>query len=130
MKTACAREGGMLDHIMLRVRDYAVSKRFYDAVLGTLGYRMLLEFPEAGGYGDQKPYFWIGASPDPHPRTHIAFMAKDRASVDAFQARAVKLGASDDGAPGLRPHCRPNYYGAFVSGPGGPNIEAVYHGPA
>ncbi|OJT17561.1 glyoxalase [Archangium sp. Cb G35] len=121
----------MLDHIMLRVRDYAASKRFYDAVLGTLGYRMLLEFPEAGGYGDdQKPYFWIGPSQDPHPRTHIAFMAKDRAAVDAFHAKALEMGARDDGAPGLRPHYHPDYYGAFVIDPDGHNIEAVYHGPA
>ncbi|MFE8599355.1 VOC family protein [Archangium violaceum] len=121
----------MLDHIMLRVRDYAASKRFYDAVLGTLGYRMLLEFPEAGGYGDDlKPYFWIGHSPDPHPRIHIAFMAKDRAAVDAFHAKALQMGARDDGAPGLRPDYHPDYYGAFVIDPDGHNIEAVYHGPA
>ncbi|WNG57321.1 VOC family protein [Archangium gephyra] len=121
----------MLDHIMLRVRDYAASKRFYDAVLETLGYRMLLEFPEAGGYGDdQKPYFWIGHSPDPHPRIHIAFMAKDRAAVDAFHAKALQMGARDDGAPGLRPNYHPDYYGAFVIDPDGHNIEAVYHGPA
>lgn len=121
----------MLDHIMLRVRDYAASKRFYDAVLETLGYRMLLEFPEAGGYGDdQKPYFWIGHSPDPHPRIHIAFMAKDRAAVDAFHAKALEMGARDDGAPGLRPNYHPDYYGAFVIDPDGHNIEAVYHGPA
>lgn len=119
----------MLDHIMLRVKDYAVSKRFYDAVLGTLGYRMLMEFGEGGGYGDQKPYFWIGQAPDPHARMHIAFAAKDRAAVDAFHAKALELGARDDGAPGLRPRYHANYYGAFVIDPDGHNIEAVCHLP-
>ncbi len=120
----------MLDHIMLRVKNYAESKRFYDAVLGTLGYRMLMEFPEGGGYGDTKPYFWIGQSDDPHPRIHIAFMAKDHAAVNAFHAKALELGAKDDGAPGLRPHYHPAYYGAFVIDPNGHNIEAVCHTPA
>jgi catechol 2,3-dioxygenase-like lactoylglutathione lyase family enzyme len=120
----------MIDHIMLRVKDYVESKRFYDAVLGTLGYRALMEFGAGCGYGDTKPYFWIGPSEDPHPRIHIAFKAKDRASVDAFHAKALELGARDDGAPGVRSHYHPNYYGAFVIDPNGHNIEAVYHGPA
>jgi catechol 2,3-dioxygenase-like lactoylglutathione lyase family enzyme len=119
----------MLDHIMLRVKDYAESKRFYDEVLGTLGYRMLMEFPEAGGYGDDKPYFWIGPAPDPHPRLHIAFMAKSRAQVDAFHAKALELGAKSDGAPGLRLEYHPDYYAAFVIDPDGHNIEAVIHTP-
>ncbi|WP_224369023.1 VOC family protein [Hyalangium versicolor] len=120
----------MLDHIMLRVKDYAESKRFYDEVLGTLGYRMVMEFEEGGGYGDTKPYFWIGAAGDPHPRLHMAFAAKDHAAVDAFHAKALALGAKDDGAPGLRPHYHASYYGAFVIDPNGHNIEAVCHTPA
>ena len=118
----------MIDHVMLRVRDYAASKRFYDALLGTLGYRMVMDFGDRGGYGDErKPYFWIGTSQNPHPRTHIAFMAKNRAAVDAFHAKALELGAKSDGAPGLRSHYHPNYYGAFVIDPDGHNIEAVCH---
>jgi catechol 2,3-dioxygenase-like lactoylglutathione lyase family enzyme len=119
----------MLDHIMLRVKDYAESKRFYDAVLGTLSYRMLMEFGEGGGYGDEMPEFWIGAAPDPNPRMHIAFTAKSRAQVDAFHAKALELGAQDNGAPGLRPEYHANYYGAFVIDPNGHNIEAVIHTP-
>jgi predicted lactoylglutathione lyase len=53
-----------------------------------------------------------------------------RASVDAFHAKALEMGARDDGAPGLRPNYHPNYYGAFVIDPNGHNIEAVFHGPA
>lgn len=119
----------MLDHIMLRVKDYAESKRFYDAVLGTLGYKMLMEFGEGGGYGDEMPQFWIGAAPDPNPRMHIAFTAKSRAQVDAFHAKALELGAQDNGAPGLRPQYHANYYGAFIIDPNGHNIEAVIHTP-
>jgi catechol 2,3-dioxygenase-like lactoylglutathione lyase family enzyme len=119
----------MIDHISLRVKDYAESKRFYDAVLGTLGYRMLMEFPAGGGYGDQKPEFWIGPAPDPNPRMHIAFKAKSRAQVDAFYAKALELGAQDNGKPGPRPEYHAHYYGAFVIDPNGHNLEAVIHTP-
>ncbi len=43
---------------------------------------------------------------------------------------AVGPGGRDNGAPGLRPHYHPNYYGAFVLDPDGVNIEAVCHAPA
>lgn len=57
-------------------------------------------------------------------------MSVDRATVDAFHAAAVAVGAKDNGAPGLRPDYHPNYYGAFVLDPVGNNIEAVCHFPA
>jgi catechol 2,3-dioxygenase-like lactoylglutathione lyase family enzyme len=120
----------MIDHIMVRVKDYQVSRDFYDQVLATLGYQRLMEFGNGAGYGSGgKPYFWIGQEGEPHPRIHIAFAAKDRAAVDAFHDLALKLGAKSDGAPGVREQYHPNYYGAFVLDPDGHNIEAVCHLP-
>jgi predicted lactoylglutathione lyase len=60
---------------------------------------------------------------------HVAFVAKTRADVDAFHAAALAAGGTDNGAPGLRPHYHPDYYGAFVIDPDGHNIEAVCHAP-
>ncbi len=57
--------------------------------------------------------------------THVAFAAPDRATVDAFHAAALAAGGRDNGAPGLRPHYHPDYYGAFVLDPDGHNVEAV-----
>jgi predicted lactoylglutathione lyase len=59
----------------------------------------------------------------------VAFAAGTRAEVDAFYAAAMAAGASDNGAPGLRAHYHPTYYGAFVLDPDGHNIEAVCHAP-
>ncbi|MEA1676309.1 hypothetical protein [Nitrospirillum sp. BR 11163] len=53
----------------------------------------------------------------------------ERKTVDAFHAAALAAGGRDNGAPGLRPHYHPNYYGAFVLDPDGHNIEAVCHDP-
>ncbi|MBL0000484.1 MAG: VOC family protein [Sphingomonadales bacterium] len=59
--------------------------------------------------------------------THVAFHAKDRATVDAFHAAALQHGGTDEGSPGLRPHYHPNYYGAYVRDPDGNKLQAVCH---
>ena len=118
-------------------------KSFYAAALEPLGYRVLLEFVAEQNIGyigvgmggaDGKPDFWIGTatgSPtEPSGRMHLAFVAQDRATVDAFHRAALAAGATDNGAPGPRPHYHAGYYGAFVVDPAGNNLEAVCHRPA
>lgn len=128
----------MIDHLGFPVSDYKRSKAFYAMALAPLGYRLVMEVtPEQtgcdahAGFGDgQKPYFWIGTGRPLEGALHVAFVAKSRADVDAFYRAALAAGAKDNGAPGLRPHYHPNYYGAFVLDPDGHNIEAVCHAPA
>ncbi len=126
----------MFDHMSIRVSDYARSRTFYEAVLAPLGYSVQAEIaPEdpSGeahcGFGastDHHP-FWIGSARPVSGPTHIAFLAPDRATVRAFHAAAMRFGATDNGAPGLRGIYHPNYYGGFVFDPDGNNIEAVCH---
>ena len=126
----------MLDHVMIRVADLDRAKAFYVPALAPLGYAIFREhrLPSGGGaigfvHGG-KPDFWIGGNwPGHTDRVHVAFTANDRAMVQAFYDAALKAGASDNGAPGLRPLYHPNYYGAFVTDPDGHNVEAVCHRP-
>jgi catechol 2,3-dioxygenase-like lactoylglutathione lyase family enzyme len=125
----------MIDHISLPVTDIERAKIFYDAVLSAVGYRRMMDFGQAAGYGDEHPHFWIGVPPEdealgPAAGVHIAFRAKDRAAVDAFHAAALAAGGRDNGAPGLRPRYHPDYYAGFVFDPDGNRIEAVCHLPA
>lgn len=128
----------MIDHTGLHVSDPARSRAFYDQALAPLGYALLREIPTQFtggrvvlGYGEApKPDFWVAEGTPESPVIHIAFRAKDRASVDAFYAAAIAAGGRDNGAPGPRPHYHANYYGAFVLDPDGHNIEAVCHDPA
>ena len=128
----------MLDHIGLSVADIDRSKVFYEAALKPLGLGVVMEVTAAqtgaeahAGFGAEgKPFFWIGTGAKPEGGTHVAFTARDRAEVDAFYRAALAAGGRDNGAPGLRPHYHPNYYGAFVLDPDGNNIEAVCHRPA
>jgi catechol 2,3-dioxygenase-like lactoylglutathione lyase family enzyme len=124
----------MLDHMGFGVSDFARSRSFYEQALAPLGIAIVMEVtPEqtgghaAAGFGkDRKPFFWI-ARGDVSANVHVAFAADSRAAVDAFHRAALAAGGRDNGAPGLRPHYHPNYYGAFVLDPDGHNVEAVCH---
>jgi catechol 2,3-dioxygenase-like lactoylglutathione lyase family enzyme len=122
----------MIDHISIQVADFAAAAAFYDAVLTPLGQVRVMEFGPAIGYGEKNiPTFWIGAQQtgDGFRETHIAFMAADRAAVDAFFAAAVSAGAEVLHEPRMWPEYHPGYYGAFVRDPDGNNVEAVTHRP-
>jgi len=119
----------VLDHITLRVHDLAASKAFYVSVLKPLGYEVVMDFPEGLGMGvGGKPDFWLTEDRVASPQ-HVAFAAPSRAAVDAFHAAGLAAGGRDNGAPGLRVHYHPNYYGAFIDDPSGHHIEAVIHTP-
>jgi catechol 2,3-dioxygenase-like lactoylglutathione lyase family enzyme len=121
----------MFDHIGFRVRDLEASRKFYLMALGPLGVGLAMEGPYGVGLGrGGKPSLWLSQGEPPVSPLHIAFTAKNRAEVDAFHAAALAAGAKDNGAPGLRPHYHPNYYGAFAIDPDGHNIEAVCHSAA
>ena len=118
-----------IDHVTLNVRDYLRSKQFYEQALQPLGYGLVMEFGAAGGFGEGgKPDFWVSERGEP-TIAHVAILAKDRQTVDAFHEAALAAGATDNGAPGLRPHYHESYYGAYVIDPDGNNVEAVSHTP-
>jgi catechol 2,3-dioxygenase-like lactoylglutathione lyase family enzyme len=130
----------IIDHVTLVVSDIAHSKAFYERALAPLAITPIRDFGQACGFGrDGMPEFWIGTGPaafqkPEHLRlitpTHIAFVARDRAEVDAFYKAALEAGGRDFGAPGVRTHYHPHYYGAFVLDPDGHDVEAVFHGHA
>jgi catechol 2,3-dioxygenase-like lactoylglutathione lyase family enzyme len=117
----------ILDHVSVAVSNFDRSKAFYERALQPLGISMLMQFPGSAGFGKGRPQFWIGARGNGAQRAHIAFVAANRAEVDAFYTAAIAAGGADNGKPGLRPVYHPNYYGAFVLDPDGYNVEAVCH---
>lgn len=127
----------MIDHMGFSVSDYERAKAFYAKALAPLGYSLVMEVTaeqtghdRAAGFGaGGKPDFWIGGEGALNKPVHVALLAKDRATVDAFYKAAMAAGGRDNGAPGIRPHYHANYYGAFVLDPDGHNIEAVCHAP-
>ncbi|MCY6382090.1 VOC family protein [Hoeflea prorocentri] len=131
METQQLHRGRLIDHIQLVVSDLKASQDFYEAVMA------VLDIPVVHTGDD---FFWadelvVSSAESPAAlgvltgRHHLAFQAKDRATVDAFYRAALTHGGRDNGAPGERAY-HPGYYAAFVLDPDGNNIEAVYHGEA
>ncbi len=118
--------GRLLDHMELRCRDLAESRRFYAAVLAVLG-REIVELRPGLLCADE--LCLTPAETDPPSHVHLAFQTGSRAEVDRFYVAALGAGGRDNGKPGER-HYHPGYYAAFVLDPDGNNIEAVYHGEA
>jgi catechol 2,3-dioxygenase-like lactoylglutathione lyase family enzyme len=94
----------MIDHLSVGVADIAKAKTFYDAVLQPLNCACIftVDIPGEGvvahGYGEigsDHPRFWIGvpdkldANANAKGGTHICFVAKKRADIDAFHAAAL-----------------------------------------
>ena len=120
----------MLDHLGMQCSDMAASAAFYDRVLAPLGGKRLMDFGVAIGYGvEPKPDFWISAQQtgEGFRESHIAFVAPDKETVDAFFRAAVDAGAEVLHEPRMWPEYHPHYYGAFVRDPDGNNVEAVCH---
>ena len=127
METRELHRGRLLDHIGLVVKDLAASKRFYTAAFDALGIALGGEAPEDFWFDElfvssQRSKEALGKLTG---RVHLAFQARDRATVDRFYRAALAAGGRDNGAPGERPY-HPGYYAAFVLDPDGNNIEAVY----
>ena len=116
--------GRLFDHVHLRVRDLEWSRRFYQAVLGSLG--LELHAGEGHFWADE---LFVSADGPPTENLHIAFAAEDQDAVRRFHAAAIAAGGKDNGAPGERSY-HPGYFAAYVLDPDGNNVEAVYHGPA
>lgn len=118
--------GRLIDHVQLVVANLGVSKRFYRAVLQSLG-RDLSGEGEDYFFADE--IFVSQSEGGPVSRVHLAFQAPDRETVQRFHAAALAAGGRNNGAPGER-HYHPGYYAAFVLDPDGNNVEVVHHGPA
>jgi len=120
----------MIDHVSIAVRDLDRAMRFYEAVLGAIGYHKLEVRPATGGFGKKYPEFWINLRAAIVPvgadsGAHVGLRVRTPELVDAFHAAALAAGGSSEGAPGLRPQHGEGYYAAFIRDPDGNRIEAV-----
>ena len=120
-------DGGVIDHLWLRVREVAASKAFYEMIAPILGFRLRKHEPDWAGFrGEGGSCSFVSGEPLTE-NVHLAFAAPDNATVDEFHRVALVAGYRDNGAPGERAVYHPGYYGAYVLDPDGNNVEAVCH---
>ena len=127
----------MFSHIMLGTNDLVASRRFYDAVMPTLGCACHDAGDSYAGYGLQEDMgsgqncLWLGLPADGKAATcgngtNVALLAETREQVDRFYATALAAGALDEGAPGLR-DVHPHFYAAHIRDPAGHKLVVVCH---
>ena len=115
----------MIHHVVLAVSDLERSGRFYDAVLGPLGWRRQDDDDERISWGVVKPVFFVvrdEAAGDAGSAL-VCFTANAIPAVKASWARGVGAGGRDDGAPAQRPEYGATYYSARILDPDGHRVE-------
>ena len=123
------RRGGDVDHLWIRVRDVAASKRFYETIAPHARIGLQTDTPERAQFIRQgEPGSFSVLSGDHLTENlHMAFAANDNQAVDDFHQAAVEAGHRDNGQSGERPVYHPGYYSAYVLDPDGHNVELVNH---
>ncbi len=125
----------MFSHITIGTNKIDAARSFYDAVMGALGHARFHSGDGFAAYGNKTDsQTWIVTPIDEQPATvgngtHIAFLAPNRAAVDEAYRLALAHGGTDEGAPGLRLHYHPDYYGAYMRDPDGNKLQVVCHIP-
>jgi catechol 2,3-dioxygenase-like lactoylglutathione lyase family enzyme len=129
----------MIGYVTLGTNDIEKARAYYDALFGSIGATRKMEFD--GGFtlygtGMSRPGVAITPPYNGEPAVAgngnmVAIAMDSRDKVDAFHAKALELGGSDEGAPGLRtPEGDRAFYGAYFRDPEGNKICAFRMGPA
>ncbi|HVK98609.1 MAG TPA: VOC family protein [Dongiaceae bacterium] len=129
----------MFSHIFIGVNDFDRAYRFYSALTQHMGIE--LRFCEsdnawAGWHsaGGARPLLVIGKpfNGEPHQAGNgqmVALLASSREQVRELHAIALANGGTCEGAPGLRPHYHPHYYGAYFRDTEGNKLAVACHQP-
>ena len=129
----------MIGYVTVGSNDLEKSRSFYDALMPVLGAGRIMEFGDnftmygtslgRPGLAVCKPYDGNSATAGNGNMASIA--CDSRARVDAFYAKAMELGGTCEGAPGIRGEEGPQaFYGAYFRDPDGNKLAAFRIGPA
>ncbi len=114
-------------------RDLDRARTFYDAVTALLDAKRVLDMNNLSGYqGPNGGMFVIGEPLQGEPTsgngTQVVFEAPSRSAVDAAHAKALELGGTCEGPPGLRGPAEMNFYAAYFRDPEGNKLVIVKQG--
>jgi catechol 2,3-dioxygenase-like lactoylglutathione lyase family enzyme len=105
----------LIHHVSVCVSDLEASGRFYDAVLGSLGWRRHIDTPEVLAWGIVRPVFFASVQdPAIAGGGHVCFSASGIPAVKAAWEGGIREGGGDHGAPGQRREYGATYYSAYV----------------
>ena len=124
----------MIGYVTLGTNDMEKAAAFYDALLGELGAGRLMEAETfiAWGTGPGSPAVSVIKPQDGNAATvgngvMVALAVGSIEKVDQIHAKALELGAADEGAPGER---GPGFYAAYFRDPDGNKLNAFHYSTA
>lgn len=132
----------MIGYVTLGTADIAQARAFYDELLALLGAKRIMEFgDELGGFtlwatSWDKPGLAVTLPYDRQPArpgngTMTALTVTERALVDALHAKALAMGGTCEGPPGLRGEEGDQaFYAAYFRDLDGNKLCAYRVGPA
>lgn len=117
----------MIGYVTVGTNQIDKSAEFYDALFASIGAGRMMESENfiAWGTGRKDPAFSITTPYDGNRATvgngvMIAIALNSPEKVDAFHAKALELGATDEGAPGPR---FDNFYAGYFRDPDGNKLN-------
>ncbi|RBP52682.1 VOC family protein [Arenicella xantha] len=123
----------MFSHIMLGANDVEQSKKFYDAILATMGHKpgvmddmgRCFYFTKTGVFALTKP---IDGEPASHGNgSTFGFAAESPEVADAWHAAGLENGGTAcENPPGVREGASGKLYLAYLRDPSGNKICALY----
>ncbi|MGY5580076.1 VOC family protein [Vibrio cincinnatiensis] len=123
----------MFSHVMLGANDVEQSKRFYDAILGTLGYNPgVIDNKGRCVYLHPESVFVITKPINGEPATHgngmtIGFKAANPDLVDQWHTAGLANGGIEcEDPPGVRTNGQRSLYLAYLRDPAGNKLCAAH----
>ena len=122
----------MFSHVMVGVNDLDVSRKFYDALLGTVGVGPGVANKNRYFYRSPNGTFGITTPINGEPATHgngstFGFNMASTEQVDAFHAAGIANGGTTcEDPPGFRDGAAGKLYLAYVRDPDGNKLCALY----
>lgn len=129
----------MIGYVTVGTNDLAKAAAYYDALFATIGAPRTMEVenyfvawapsPEVPGLAATVPFNKEPATPG--NGNMVAIMLDSPEKVNAFHAKALELGGSDEGAPGFRPEdSTSGFYAGYFRDLDGNKLNAFCMVPA
>ena len=125
-----------IDHLAIKVSDFKASKRYYNKLLGFLGFELEWEFDHVAGWNNGHTMLWLSEADDEgkkHPHRignigfhHYAFELDSRKAVDDLYAFLKKQKVVVVDRPAAYPSYGEGYYAVYFLDPDGLKLEGMY----
>ncbi len=120
----------MIAYTIIGTNNETKSLEFYDALLAEIGGKRAVEIPRVTLYAGAEgtPFFGIAKPADGNQASTgngsmISLGAESPEAVDRLHAKAIELGAADEGAPGPRENGALKFYAGYFRDPDGNKLN-------